>query len=84
MRPLGADRGVVRVAGVDGGVVGVDVEDPAGDVTEELFETAWLPSLSDTARKPKVIFGGNNPEEAISVPVALEKRKVPTALACSR
>ena len=57
MRPLRAHRGVVAVARVDDGVVAVDVEHPAGDVTEEFLETAWLPKRFDTTGEPEVAGG---------------------------
>jgi hypothetical protein len=59
MGPLRAERGVVAVALVDDGVVAVDVEHPAGDVTEESLETAWLPSLSGTDGEQEVPLKGN-------------------------
>ena len=59
MRPLGAHRRVVTVARVNDGVVAVDVEHPADDVTEELLETAWFPSLSDAAGEQEVSLKGN-------------------------
>ena len=46
---LGAQRGVVTVAGVDDGGVVVDVEHPGGDVVEQPLEIAGLPSLADSA-----------------------------------
>src|ERR1700728_1837522 len=51
---LGAQRGVVAVAGVDDGGVVVDVEHPGGDVIEQLLEIAGLPSLADTTGKQAI------------------------------
>jgi len=53
MWPLRTHCRIVAVARVDHGVVTVHTEHPAGDVTKELFETAWLPGLPDLAGNPK-------------------------------
>src|SRR6202034_4760017 len=53
-RALGAQCGVVAVAGVDDGGVVVDVEHPGGDVIEQLVEIAGLPSLADTTGKQAI------------------------------
>src|SRR5271154_7207498 len=51
---LGAQCGVVAVAGVDDGGVVVDVEHPGGDVIEQLVEIAGLPSLADATGKQAI------------------------------
>lgn len=42
------------MAGIDDGVVAIDVEHPAGDVVQQLFESSWLPCLSDSTGEPGV------------------------------
>jgi hypothetical protein len=42
------------MARVVDGVVAVDVEHTAGDVTNEFLETAWLPSLSNATGEQAV------------------------------
>ena len=54
VRTLRAQCGVIPVPGIDDRVVAVDVEHPARDVAEQLFESAWLPGLSDSAGEPVV------------------------------
>src|ERR1700723_4411453 len=48
---LGAQCGVVAVAGVDDGGVVVDVEHPGRDVIEQLLEITGLPRLADAPGK---------------------------------
>lgn len=49
MRPLGAQCGVVAVAGVNHGVVVVGGEHPGFDVLKQLLETALLPGFAHPA-----------------------------------
>ncbi len=68
MRPLRAKRRVVAVARVDDGVVAVNVEHSAGDVTEELLETTWFPGLSDPTREQGRSSVGNTSAPERSCP----------------
>ena len=56
MRTLRAQCGVVAVAGIHHGVIAVDAEQLAADVTEEFLERPGLPGLADPARE-QVITG---------------------------
>ncbi len=49
MRTLRAQCGVVAVARIHHGVVAVDAEQLAADVTEEFLERSRLPGLADPA-----------------------------------
>lgn len=54
MWAFSAQHGVVPVAGIDDGVVPIDVENPRGDVVEQLSEITRLPCLADASRKEAV------------------------------
>ena len=56
MRTLRAQCGVVTMPRIDHGVIAVDAEQLAADVTEEFLERSRLPGLADPARE-QVITG---------------------------
>ena len=67
MRPLLTEGGVVAVAGIDDGVVAVDIEQPTRHIAEEFLERAGLPGLTHPAGEQAVTgnrsgFLKNRPE----------------------
>jgi hypothetical protein len=54
MWSLRAQRGVVAVARVDDGVIALDAEQLAADITKQFLESAGLPGLSDSTGEPGV------------------------------
>src|SRR5689334_12436559 len=54
MRTLGAECGVIAVAGVHHRVVAESIEHPGADVVDQLVEIAGLPRLADAAGKQAI------------------------------
>ena len=59
MRTFRTQRGVVAMSRIHNGVIAIDTEQLAADVTEKFLERSRLPGLADPAGEQAVSLGGN-------------------------